>query len=241
MLETEKKEFIKLVFSQEKAFEKYILNVVNEKDRVEIMTILSQRIIRLLLREELNFLYMKDLENFNFALIRNILFKEISQEWLSYSREVFVYSQDKSLAILQEKSRVVFLVSFVRNYFKRYKYLFFQEIADSFIMLVHNMSSPNHANRLINDILSSDFVKNDNILVVLNYAQLWSRVRNASDFKKEQLSKIQIKIDEAKELETRKKYELQESTLSEKPLAYFDDAVMRLRNTMVAHMKERKT
>jgi len=241
MLKAEKNEFVKLIFSQEKEFEKYILNVHSNEDRIEIMTILSQRIIQSLLREEFNFLYMKNLENFHFSLIKNILFTEISHEWLSYAQGVLAYTQEESISILQEKSKVVFLITLVKEYFKKYKELFFQEIADSFIMLVNNMPSQIQSNRLIDEVLESDFVKSDNMFVVLNYSQLWSRIRNANEFKKEKMSKIQIKIAETKELTSLKKYELQESILDEKPLAYFDDAVMRLRNTMIAHMKELKT
>ncbi len=241
MLKAEKEKFVALIFSQEKEFEKYILNVHNNDDRVEIMTILSQRVIQSLLKEEFNFLYMKSLGNFHFSLIKNMLFIEISHEWLSYAQGVLAYTQEESLSMLQEKSKVVFLITLVKEYFKKYKELFFQDIADSFIMLVNNMPSQMQSSKLIDEVLESDFVKSDNVFVVLNYSQLWSRVRNANEFKKEKISKIQIKIAETKESATLKKYELQESILDEKPLAYFDDAVMRLRNTMVAHMKELKT
>jgi len=236
MFQAEKEKLVEKIFSKKEVFEKHVLNVVSQNDRIEVMGILSKTIIRYALKDELNFLYMKDLKNFKFSLIVNLLFHEIANEWVSYAQEQLGYSHEKASNIIQEKEKAIYLVSLVKEYFKQYKIYFFQEIADTFIELIETMPSPNFSNSLIDTVLHSGFIRNANIAVIYNYGQLWSRVRHAHDFKKDKLTKIQIKIDEAENSEMKKKYEYQEAILEDKPLAYYDEAILRLRNTMVQYM-----
>ena len=241
MLQAEREEFVHLIFSQNIAFEKYVLNVYNDDHKIEIMTILSKRIIQSLLKEELNFLYMKDMENFKFSLIKNILYKEISYEWISYAKEKLAYSHINALETLQEKKKVVFLVNFIKKYFKEYNTFFFEEIADSFIELIYNMPNQQISNALIDEVLVSEMVKYKGLSVVYSYSQLWGRVRNAHQYKKYAITKLQIKISENAKYKNITKYEIEEELLEDKPLAYFDDALMRLRHTMVLYMKQLRT
>lgn len=236
MTVAEKKELIEKIFSDKQLFEKEVLNVTCNSDRIEIMDILAKRIVRVLLREELSFLYMKDLENFKFSLIRNILFREIANEWVSYAVEVLILDQEDATEMLQEKKHALFLLELIKEYFRQYKVYFTQEIADTFIELIENMPSPTTDNTLIRTVLKSGFVKNQNISIVYSYSQLWSRVRNAHDTKKEKIAKMQIKISEEKDIQSLKKLELKEEILESKPLAFFDEALLRLRNTMVQFM-----
>ena len=236
MLRAEKEKHIKEIFTKKEIFEKYVLDVVSDDDRVEIIGILSKTIIRYALKDELSFLYMKDLTHFKFSLVTNLLFREMSHEWISYANEHLGYNSEEASLLLQEKEKAIFLISLVKEYFRHYKVYFVQEIADTFIELVETMPSPEQSNPLIDSVLKSDFIKNGKILVVYNYGQLWSRVRHAHDFKKDKLTKIQIKIDEATTVVLQKKYEYQEAILEEKPLAYYDEAILRLRDTMVQYM-----
>jgi len=236
MLKTEVEELVTSIFSDKVIFEKYILNVTCNSDRIDVINILSKRLVRILLKEELNFLYMQDLHNFKFSLIVNILFREIANEWVSYAQESLDYSMEEILEIMQNKDNVVFLLGLVKEYFVEYKVYFVQEIADTFIELVERMPSPSISSNLINDVLKSGFVKSRGISVVYNYSQLWGRVQNAHKIKKIDITKLQIKITEAVDDEKRKKYEYEEEVLILKPLAYFDDALLRLRNAMVKYM-----
>jgi len=236
MFNAEKTELIKSIFSDKKTFEKEILNVTCNSDRIEVMDILAKRIIQVLLKEELNFLYMKDLDNFKFSLIVNLLFREIANEWVSYASEELEYEKTQALDIIQDKTNVVFILALVKEYFMQYKIYFMQEIADSFIDLVESMPSATMSNSLINEVLKSDFVKKENISVVFSYSQLWGRVKNAHNAKKDKITKLQLMIAEAKDNEELKSLEYKEEALEVKPLAYFNDALLRLRNTMVGYM-----
>ncbi len=236
MTKAEKKNFIDAIFSKKELFEKYVLNILTNDDRIEVIEILVEQIINVLLREELNFLYMKNLENFKFSLIVNILFHELANEWVAYAQEVLAIEQEDAIEILQDKERALFLITFVKEYFRHYKIYFVQKIADSFIELIETMPSPNYSNELIDTVLNSDFIKQDGIAVVYNYGQLWSRVRHAHDFKRDKLTKLQIKISESRDAKELQKYEYQEALLEKKPLAFFDEAILRLRNAMIQYM-----
>jgi len=228
--------FIETVFSQKSEFEKHILNVTCNSDRLDVMNILVKRLVRVLLKEELNFLYMKDLESFDFSLIINLLFREIASEWVTYAQEIFSLKRDDALEILQEKKKVNFILNLVKEYFYQYKIYFVEEIADTFIELIENMPLPSCSNELINRVLRSNFVKSQNISVIYSYSQLWGKVKKAHDAKKQKLTKIQISIDEAENTHELKKLEYKEEALEHKPLAYFDDTLLRLRNVMVQYM-----
>lgn len=238
MTKSQKDDLVISIFSDTKIFEENVLAVHNNSDRIEIMDILAKKLIRDLLKEELNFLYMKNLDHFDFSLIVNLLFKEIANEWLSYAMDRLLYKREEALELLQEKKHTLFILSLVKDYFRLYKIYFFQEIADSFIDLISHMSSPSVSNKLIDEVLQSGFVKNQNISVVYNYSQLWGRVKNAQNAKKEKQTKLQLKIAEANDPKMRKRYEFKEEELMEEPLAFFDDAILRLRNAMVQYMMQ---
>lgn len=116
------------------------------------------------------------------------------------------------------------------------KIYFIQGIADSFIDLVESMPSPTVSNDLIHEVLKSGFVKKENISVVYSYSQLWGRVKNAHNSKKDKIRKLQVMIAEAKDSEELVKLEYKEEALEVKPLSFFNDGLLRLCNTMVGYM-----
>ncbi len=243
MLSHEKKVFVDKLFNSQNVFEKNILDVKNEDDREEVLRILSKRIVRILLREELSFLYMSSLKYFKPSLIPNILFKELANEWVHYATESLGYSRDEAISEMKEKKRVVFLLKVANEYYKEYQNYFYEEIADTFIELVDYMPNPTLNNELIKEVMQSGFVKKQNISIIHNYHQLWSRVKNAHNNKNKQVSKMQIRITEALangDKKLVKKYEYDEEVLTEKSLAYFDEAVKRLRDNMLLYMMEIK-
>ena len=241
MLKDEKQQLINNIFIHKKTLEKHLLGIVCEDDRVEVMQIFANRIIRLLLKEELNFLYMKDFKDFKFYLVVNILFRELANEWASFAEDVLGCSRDEALKIIHDKERATFLMSTVKGYFKEYKIYFLQEIADTFIELVDIAPNSELESELIKQVIESKFVKDNNVSIIYNYAQLWNRVKNARNNKNSQIAKIQIKLSEVSrenDVVLFNKYEYCEEVLENKPLAYFDDAIMRLRNTMIKRMSE---
>ena len=239
MLEAEKEQLIRVIFSDREMFEQYILNVKEEADRQEISEILSRMMIRTLLRDELNFLYMQNIKNFNFRLVVNLLFKEFASEWVSYAEDTLGLSKDEALVEIHDKNRVHFLLSISRYYFKKYKTYYVEHIADSFIELIDTMPNTTLNNELIKYVLKSGFVRRNSINTVYSYNELWHRVKNAQNNKNNQQIKLQIIIDDiskSKELDKLKQYEYEAQSLEERPLAYFDDAIMYLRETMIEFM-----
>ena len=116
------------------------------------------------------------------------------------------------------------------------------------------MSTLPHAqskNELVSDVLKSNLVSNNNILVIQSFKQLWTKVRSANNFKNADVSKIQILIAEitiklrnteldeeskAKLLMSFKKQEAELNKLNNLSLDYFDSTLKRLKETMVNSM-----
>ena len=112
---------VKTIFNKREMFEKYVLHVISESDREEVMYILSSRIIRALLKEDFSFLNIKELKPFNFPIIVNILFKEIANEWVTFAEERMEVSKEDALEVIQKKKNTVFIFSMVKDYYGKYK------------------------------------------------------------------------------------------------------------------------
>ena len=240
MTNSKKNEFLKKVFSDKVFFEAEILEIFSNSDRIEVIEILAKRIIGTLLRKELNFIYMKDLKKFSFSSILNSMFQEISNEWVSYVVENLKINEKKAITIIQEKEHTLFLLTLVKEYFRHYKIYFLQDIADSFIGLIKKTETGVQAPPLVSQILLSDFVKNDNVVVVENYDKLWRKIRYAQASKDSQLKKLQIRINRTEEGKEKEKMKYSQEILLEKPLALLDDTLLTLRSTMVKYMMNMK-
>jgi len=255
MNQAEKEKLVLELFSNKKLFELKVLNVKSSEDRLEIINILVDVLIRDLLKSELNFLYMQDFKRFKFSLIINLLFKEIADEWLSFAREVLQYSREKSLFEIQDKERVAFIYSLSQEYFLEYKKLFFAEISNTFLELAEVAISSRTNNQLIEYVLQSTLIKDRGILVVQSYSQLLSRIKSAKNYKSEKLSSIQVKIaevaisleSEGLSLEDEKRYEEllthyknEKKVLENLSLDDFDGALKRLKETMIESMSQMK-
>lgn len=240
MSDSKKNEFLKKVFSDKLFFEAEILEIFSNSDRIEVIEILTKRIIGTLLRRELNFIYMEDLEKFSLSLIPNSMFQEISNEWVSYAVENLKIEDKEAIKIMQEKEHIIFLLTLTKEYFRNYKVYFLQDIADSFIDLVNTKATGEEVSPLIKQILMSDFVKNDNVIVMDSYDKLWRKVRYAQTNKDSQLKKLQIEMEKAEDIKEKKKLEYLQELLLKKPLALLDNTLLTLRNTMVKHMMNMK-
>ncbi|NCO01918.1 MAG: hypothetical protein GW906_08825 [Epsilonproteobacteria bacterium] len=164
--QAEKEEFVTQIFSDRTLFEKEVVQVSTEADRVEVMEIIAQSLVRDKLKEEINFLYLDTLTKFKLSSIVGTIFNQFANEWLSFAVEVLGYSKESALKEIQEKQRAAFVHSIATLYFKEYGKYIFETIADTFIELVDAFPHANSDNRLVNEILQSDFVLDNNVLII---------------------------------------------------------------------------
>ncbi len=246
-----KEELIKELFNDRKLFELEVLQVSSEVDSIEVMQIISKILVRDKLKKELNFSYLDTFNHFKLNSITKAIFNQIANEWLSFATEVLFYSKDSALIEIQDKQRVNFMYSISNDYFNKYKKYIFENIADTLIELVSTLPHAQSKNELVSDVLKSDLVSNNNILVIQSFKQLWTKVRSANNFKNADVSKIQILIAEItiklknKELDEEsrekllisfRKYDLELSKLNYLSLDNFDSTLKRLKETMVNSM-----
>ena len=236
-------EFINRIFSEQSFFENKILGVYTSQDRLEIMQILSVKLIGHDLKHELNFLYMKSLVSFKFSFIVNLLFKEFVHEWVSFAIEELSFSKEEAIEEIQEKKRVIFLHDIIKSYYCDYKIEFIKKIADSFISLIDIAPTATFNNEIIKEVLESNLLKNDNVLVVYSYHQLWSRVKEAHNTKSLEIAKLQVRIAdlslEKESEETIKNIKICSNKIKKienKSLGEFSEAVLRIRSTMINAM-----
>lgn len=239
MNRTESKELVKNIFSNKATFEKYVLEIDSEVERKAKALALSSKIIQVLLLDELNFLYMQNLDAFKLSLIQNLIFKEFASEWMLYACHKLKYSREDAMREIEPRERVIFLLSVVKIYFQKYKIYFAQEIANTFIELIGSMPTSTLDNELVKEVLKSEFLKENGLCVVNSYNQLWSRVKKAQEYKENELKKLGLKIKEflqEKDMRLVKKFEYEEALLEEKALALFDQSIKHIRDTMVNYI-----
>ncbi len=247
----EKQEYIDKIFSDKSLFEWEVLHVSSHYDRLEIMQILSETLVRDRLKYEINFLYMKSYKDFNFSQIVNILFHEIANEWLSFATEILYCSKKDAVLEIQDKTRVKFIHSIATLYYEKYRGEIFQEVADTFLELVGSVKNDKNINEFIEEVLQSDLIKNKQILSMHNFSQLYRRVKAAQNIKNSDIISVKMKISELQEsyknskldidkrqrllkLLNRSKIELEK--LNHLGLDKFDAGISRFKETMVQSM-----
>ncbi len=251
----DKTKYINDIFTNKTLFEKEVLNITSEKDRTDIMRILSKSIVRDTLKEHINFLYLKDMSDFTLKHIVNIFFKEVANEWVHYAQDVLDFSKEEALTELQPKDRVKFIHTLVKNYYKFYKEYIFKEIAGTFIELLASMNQNSTKIILVNAIINSDLVANRNIIGINSFDQLYRRVRSAKNLKSADVSYLQIKVSNIKkEIQSYKanqekkeqlttlllKYEKKVTDARNTKLEYFDATLQRVKKDIINSLKNGK-
>lgn len=251
-----KEEFVKELFNDKRLFKLEVLQVSCEADSIEIMQIISKTLVREKLKKEINFLHLNTFRDFKLTSIKNSIFNQIANEWLSFAQEVLFFSKDVALLEIQDKQRVNFIYSISNDYFNTYKKYIFENIADTFIDLVNTLPHAQSKNELVSDVLKSDLISSNHVLVIQSFKQLWSKVRSANNFKNAAVSKMQILIAEItiqltnKELDEKsrekllvslEKQDLELSKLNYQGLDNFDSTLKRLKDTMVNSMLEMRS
>ncbi|WP_373002463.1 hypothetical protein [Sulfurimonas sp.] len=247
----EKQKYIDKLFKDRALFEWEVLHVSSHYDRLEIMEILAQTLVRGKLKYEINFLYLKNYSDFKFTQIVNIIFHEIANEWISFATEVLYYPKKEAVAELQDKARVKFIHAIAKGYYEKYKRQIFEEIADTFIELVSNVKQDKEVAHLIQETLQSDLIKNRQILEMHNFSQLYSRIKAAQNNKNSDITTAKMKVFEIRgkytnpTIDTDEKQRLHSlldkadkelSKLKHLGLDKFDPGVKRLKDTMVQSM-----
>jgi len=247
----EKQDYIEKLFKDRALFEWEILHVSSHYDRLEIMEILAEIIVRGKLKYELNFLYIESFKDFKFSQIVNILFHEIANEWVSFATEILYYPKREAVQELQDKRRIKFIHSLALEYYEKYRRKIYEEVADTFIELVASERNDANTNKLIQNVLQSDLVKNRQILEMHSFPQLYSRVKAAQNVKRSDTQSLRMKITQIKEKYQNPKIDIDEKqkllgllerankeldNLKHSGLDKFDPAVKRLKDTMVQSM-----
>jgi hypothetical protein len=247
-----KKEVVQKIFTKRTFFEKEVLLVKSENDRLEIMSILSKKLVDETLKEHLNFQYIKEFSDFTLKHIVNMLFKEIANEWIFYAMDILKYSKDEALDELQPKHRVIFIHSLALSYYKFYKDFIYENISESFIELLSTSNYNNDKKNLVNTIINSDLIANRKVLGINNFEQLHKRVKSAKNFKSIEITSYQTKIAEILDnIENTKldedkknnlfrlvsKYEKKVSKLENQKLEAFDATLKRVKNAIFNSLK----
>lgn len=247
----EKQKYIDELFKDRALFEWEVLHVSSHYDRLEVMEILAQTLVRDKLKYEINFLYLQSYENFKFTQIINILFHEIANEWMSFATEVLYYPKREAVGELNDKARVKFIHDIAEDYYEKYRRYIFEEVADTFIELVSNTKQNNRTTKLIQETLQSDLIKNRQILEMHNFSQLYNRIEAAQNTKDSDITNAKTKVIEIKKKYTNSmidadekqrlhnlldKAEKELSKLKNLRLDKFDPGIKRLKDTMVQTM-----
>jgi len=222
----QKRAFVIKLFEDRALFEKEILRVESDIDRAEVMKLLAVLLVRETLKEELNFLYIKKISEFTFGPIKNILFKEIANEWLIYSLEMLRYSREEALQELQDKKRVQFILTIVSAYLKKYQYYIFEEIIDTFLELICTTQDSKSNSTLIEEIISNELI--EKLLSGHSFQELWKGVRAANSSKNMDIKRIKSKINEIYEALEEKNLDLEKKDSLLKLLAQYESKLEKI-------------
>jgi len=189
-------ENIEVLFQSRQLFEKNVLNAVTNKDRAEIVHLLAVRMVNDLLKEHLNFVYLKDLSDFTLQHVLNILFKEIASEWVDYAIEDLGFTKTDAIAVLKDPKKVKFIRNLTKEYYRDFKKFIFEEISESFVQLLLLNSVQDTRSRMINTIINSDLIPNRSILNINSSDQLCESVLIANKKKTEAIEEIKLTIQD---------------------------------------------
>jgi hypothetical protein len=249
----EKLEFLSKILSDKQLFEEEVLHVFKPEEMEEVFSILAKVLVRQKYKEQLNFLYIKKYEEFDLSLLKSATTKEILQEFITYGVDVLYLSKEEMLEIASSKEHLLFITQLVQEYFKLYRHFLFNEISNTFLERVTTLMNENSNDDLIEEVLQSSLVQNENMPVMYTFAQLYKRVAAARDFKQHEKSSLQIKLSETRDLlaqenidplvsfKTKEKLTTLEeklSQLNERSLDNYDAAIARLKKTMLASMQK---
>jgi hypothetical protein len=248
MLRKEKEELLVKLFEDPALFEKEVLGIASSQERGEAMEFLAHKIVYVKYQEQFNFLHIKNFSEFDLSPLESILFKELVHEFVSFCTDVLYLDKEEGYARVRQKENRVFLHAIAHRYFFEYAPLIYTQIAQSFIELILSLPHPQIPSALVEDVLQSSLVKNQNLAAIHSFEQLYKRVRAAHNYKNTEMSKLQFKVAEiAKQLsqspedpqllQNYKFLKKKLDALSSATLDQFDAAIKRLKDTMINAMQ----
>lgn len=256
MLDTQeqKENYINKLFNNIELFEWDVLHVSSTADKAEIMEIIAKNIVHNTLKEEINFLHIKNIEKISLKKIKSSIFSEIINEWLYFCDDALKYPKYDAINTIKEGDRIKFIYSIVNDYFDKYNRIIFSEMVDTFLEYFDNTPIPKTKQIFIEKVLQSDLNEDTSTITLHKFNQLYSRARLAQDKKNREIAKINIKIkalmnrlnhaddidfDEDNEmLLDIEDYEYEIEEIEKKGLYEFDEIIARLRSNMMDGMRK---
>lgn len=248
----QKDAYVEKLFSDVTLFEWDVLHVSSNTDRIEVMELIAEDLIHKTLKNELNFLYVQDVEKINFSKVKSFIFKQMINEWLTFCDDVLMYPKADAIAVVKQGKRIKFIYNIVNDYFDKYQRFIYNEVVDTFFSLF--MRTPVTKNRqiLIDRILQSKLNTSRESPGIYKFTQVFNRVTIAKNKKNAELhilnSKIKelmghlsvddkIEFDEDNEiLLDIEDYEYDIEDLEKTGIYEFDELLAGLRDNMVSSM-----
>lgn len=192
----EKDAYVNKLFSDVNLFEWDVLHVSSNTDRAEVMELIAEDLVHNTLKKELNFLYVKDLEDLSFLKLKSFIFKQIINEWLTFCNDVLMYPKADAINVVKQSERVKFIYNIVNSYFDKYQRLIYSEIIDTFFSLFVRTPVTKNAQILIERVLQSEFNAYKDTQKIYKFSQVFNRVKIAKNKKNAELQKLNSQIKE---------------------------------------------
>jgi hypothetical protein len=195
MTPDEKRILVDSIFSDELQFEKRVLDIQNEAERKEVMTILANEIVDKRLRDVLHFSYLKAYDDLHTDGIAKVILQRLSSEAAGYLEEKLRYTKTMTAETIHKRPHLLFLKRLSLFYYKRFGHLVFARIADTYFERVAALPSPEHPPKLLLDALEGttrhpSLVKGSGI----SFKMVWEHARRANLARKKEIGKIQISL-----------------------------------------------
>ncbi len=249
MNQEERNALAEAVFKDELTFEKRVLDIHNENDRREVMQLLAEEIVAVTFKEHLHFVYLKSYDDLHTEEIVKAILQRITNETAGFLEEKLQYTKTMTLQTIRQTPHLLFLKRMSLYYFKRYGYLVYERIADSFFERIAMLPSVDKAPKVLMDAVTGT-PKRPAILKgnAVSLEHVWNHVRKAATERKKEMGKVQISLSSIlnimneEELEPDKRAKLKEryeanrkqlEAVRHKALSEFDGSVRRLKQLVV--------
>ncbi|WP_373070832.1 hypothetical protein [Sulfurimonas sp.] len=246
-------EYIEKILNNLELFEWDVLHVSTNTDRAEVMEILSKSFVNDSLKNDINFLYITDIEHIKYSKIKQAIFKDIVAEWVSFCNEVLHISKEQAIESIKKDGRINFINSIVNNYFKKFHRIIFSEMFETFLEYFNRVPITKSKQIFIDKILQSSLNKDNSSIAIRKFNQLHNRIRIAQDKKNKEILKLKNRIRELRtELNSSAEINFNEDNellydiedleedleeLEETSLYHFDDVIANLRDNMIDSMR----
>ena len=192
----EKDAYVNKLFSDVSLFEWDVLHVSSNTDRIEVMELIAKDLVHYTLKNELNFLYVQDVENLDFSNLKSFIFKQIINEWLTFCKDVLMYPKADAISVVKQSDRVKFIYNIVNNYFDKYQRFIYSEMVDTFFSLFTRIPVTKSRQILIERILQSQFNSSRESQRIYKFNLVFNRVKIAKNKKNEKLNILNAQIKE---------------------------------------------